>query len=174
MEGPFYGQARMVGIGTVNVNLQSHNYDFYPLLGKDDNSWALNYNGEKYHAGQKEKYVSFSLEKLKKLHIGVYYDGLHGTLCFEINGERHGVAYNNVYPAFELYPMLCASSAGTIMTLVQSHSNIVSLKAVCRGAIRMSVKDEDIHLLPLPTHLKNYITYRSNNTTKTGRGSDKL
>jgi hypothetical protein len=162
MEGPFYGQARMVGIGTKHVILQSHNYDFYPLLGKDDNSWALNYNGEKYHAGQKEKYVSIPLEKLKQLHVGVYYDGLHGTLCFEINGERYGVAYNNIYPDLELYPMLCASSAGTIMTLTQSHSTVVSLKAVCRGAIRMAVKEEDIRHLPLPNHLKNYLAFRSN------------
>lgn len=169
MDGPFYGQARMVGIGTIHVILQSHNYDFYPLLGKDDNSWALNYNGEKYHAGHKEKYVNVPLEKLKRLHIGVYYDGLHGTLCFEINGERYGVAYNNIYPDLELYPMLCASSAGTIMTLTQSHSTIISLKAVCRGAIRMAVKDEDIKHLPLPNHLKNYLAYRSNRTSSRER-----
>ena len=171
LDGPFYGQARMVGIGTAHVILQSHNYDFYPLLGKDDNSWALNYNGDKYHAGQKEKYVSIPLDKLKQLHVGVYYDGLHGTLCFEINGERFGVAYNNIYPDLELYPMLCASSAGTIMTLTQSHSAIISLKAVCRGAIRMAVKDGDIKHLPLPNHLKNYLAYRSNN--RSGREGKK-
>ena len=171
MDGPFYGQARMVGIGTQHVILQSHNYDFYPLLGKDDNSWALNYNGDKYHAGQKEKYVGLQLEKLKQLHIGVYYDGLHGTLCFEINGERHGVAYSNIYPDLELYPMLCASSAGTTMTLTQSHSTVMSLRAICRGAIRMAVKDEEIKLLPLPYHLKNYIAYRSNKASKESKKS---
>ena len=162
MDGPFYGQARMVGIGTKHVVLESHNYDFYPLLGKDDNSWGLNYNGEKFHAGRVEKYAPVQLEKLNSLQIGVYYNGLYGTLSFEINGEQFGVAYSNIYTDLELYPMLCASSAGTKMTLTQSHSSVVSLKAICRGVIRMALKDEnDVHFLPLPSHLKSYLSYRS-------------
>ena len=162
MDGPFYGQARMVGIGTRHVVMQSHNYDFYPLLGKDDNSWGLNYNGDKYHAGHVDKYANIQPEKLKQLQVGVYYDGLYGTLSFEINGEQFGMAYNNIYPDLGLYPMLCASSAGTTMALTQSHSSVISLKGICRGAIRMAVKNEkDIKRLPLPTHLKLYLTFRT-------------
>ena len=162
MTGPFYGQARMVGIGTKHVSLHSHSLDFYPLLGKDDNSWGLNYNGEKLHAGQVEKYAHMQLDKLSTLRVGVYYNGLYGTLAFEINGEQFGVAYSNIYTDLELYPMMCASSASTTMTLSQSQSVLISLKAVCRGAIRMAVDQEkDIDELPLPSHLKSYLRYRS-------------
>ena len=162
LKGPFYGQARQVGIGTKHTVLQSNSYDFYPLIGRDLCSWGMNYNGYKYHAGNKEVHVHVDQDLNDIIRIGVHYDSYYGALSFEVNGKSSGLAYANIVASMEPYPMLCASAAGTKMKLVQSCSSVMSLRALCRGVIRMEIsKDEDYDKLTLPAHLKSYLMYRT-------------
>lgn len=162
LKGPFYGQARQVGIGTKHTALQSNSLDFYPLIGRDLCSWGVNYNGYKYHAGNKKWHLHVDTDKSDIVRIGVHYDSYYGALAFEVNGKCSGLAYKNVVATMEPYPMLCASAAGTKMRLVQSCSSVMSLRGLCRGVIRMQISnDEDYDKLILPAHLKSYLMYHN-------------
>ena len=162
LRGPFHGKARQVGIGTKHTVLQSNNCDFYPLIGKDISSWGVNYNGYKSNAGRTKKHVTMDPDKYDVIRIGVYYDSYYGTVGFEVNGKSSGVAFENIHTNIDMYPMLCASAAGTQMRLVYSSSSVMSLKAISRGVIRSSVaKEKDMEELTLPTYLKSYLFYRS-------------
>ena len=168
MNGPFYGQTRMVGIGTKHAVLQSHQFDYYPLLGRDHSSWGLNYNGSLHHQGNTEQYVKLDPEKHEIMRIGVHYDAYYGVLSFDVNGRSHGVAFGNLVTSLDLYPMICASAANSVVKLTHCHSSVLSLKALCRGVIRMEILDEkDYEKLPLPAKIKAYLTYRSQSKEST-------
>lgn len=160
---PLHGQAKMVGLGTRNTPLHASHMDYYPIMGRDSGSWGLNYDGTLYHNGETRKYVTTIPSKgpeLQKLVIGVHYDAYYGTLSFEVDGVSCGLAYENVPPSLELYPMVCASSNNSAFTLLYSRSSVLSLKALCRGVIRMEVRDpKDIDKLPLPPHVKGYVAF---------------
>ena len=159
---PFHGQARAVGIGTKHTLLQSHHMDFYPLLGKDHCSWGFNYNGTVSHHGNTRQYTNIDPDKHEAICVGVHYDGYYGTLSFEINNKSYGVAFNNITPNLELYPMICASARNTEVELTECYSSVMSLRALCRGVIRMQITDEkDFDKLPLPAHIKAYVTFRA-------------
>ncbi len=165
LKGPFHGKARQVGIGTKNTALQSNNCDFYPLIGKDVSSWAVNYDGTKTNSGKSKKHVSVAPDKYSIMKLSVLYDSYYGTLAFEVNGRSSGLAYEKIHTNIDMYPMICGSAAGTQMRLVYSSSSVTSLKAIARGAIRMSIsKEKDIEELELPTILKSYLLYQSTKT----------
>ena len=160
INGPFFGQARVVGIGTGKTALQSNNLDFYPLIGKDLFSWGVNYDGDKIHGGKKEKYARVKPEECSAIQIGVHFDSYHGHLSFDFNGESHGIAFDKVITGINYYPMVCASAYNTKMELTQCCSSVMPLKALCRGVIRSHVTNErDFEKLVLPTSLKSYLVY---------------
>lgn len=172
LKGPFHGKARQVGIGTKHTALQSNSCDFYPLIGKDISSWGVNYDGLKSNAGKLKPYISINPDKYDIVRVGVHYDAYYGTVAFELNGKSSGLAYEDVHTNIDMYPMLCASAAGTQMRLVYSSSTVMSLKAISRGVIRLCMANEkDIEKLILPPHLKSYLAYQTNNKRKglTGR-----
>ena len=162
---PLHGQAKMVGLGTRNTPLQASHMDYYPIMGRDSGSWGLNYDGMLYHNGETRKYVTTIPPKgiePQKLLIGVHYDAYYGTLSFEVDGVSCGLAYQNVPPSLELYPMVCASSNNSTFTLLYSRSSVLSLKALCRGVIRMEIRDtKDFDKLPLPPHVRAYVAFSS-------------
>lgn len=161
-KGPFHGQARMVGIGTRHTHLQSRHMDYYPLLGKDDNSWALNYKGDVYHDGQRKQYVKkkdLDLDRITAIQIGVHYDAYSGIICFFVNGKTYGIAFQNIRTSLNLYPMICSSAVNSTITLTESFSCVVSLKALSRGVIRKFVSDCDVDKLRLPSHVKAYVKF---------------
>lgn len=167
LKGPFHGKARQVGIGTKHTALQSNNCDFYPLIGKDISSWGVNYDGYKSNAGSSKRHISLDPDKHDVIKVGVHYDSYYGTLAFEVNSKCSGLAYEKIHTNIDMYPMLCASAAGTQMRLVYSSSSVMSLKAIARGVIRSSlVSEKDTEKLTLPTHLKSYLSYRSNTKLK--------
>ncbi len=162
MIGPFFGKARMVGIGTKHTALQSNQYDFYPLIGKDTCSWGLNYTGETYHQSEIQQHVHLNPDQYRSIQIGVLYDSYYGTLSFDVNGKSCGIAFKNVVTSMELYAMACASAAKSVMHLMHTHSSVMSLKALCRGVVRMAVREEeDFSRLPLPEHLRAYLAFRT-------------
>ena len=162
MSGPFFGSARMVGIGTLEARLQNSRHDFSPLIGRDGSSWGFNYNGNVHHEGVgKEYYSELDPHKLDRLRVGVYYDSYYGNLAFYINGEGPGIAYEKIPTILEPFPMICSSGGKTSMQLIACWSSLVSLKALCRGTIRLYIrKSQDIQDLPLPAHLKAYIEFK--------------
>lgn len=167
MHGPFWGQARQVGIGTKSTSLQSNSYDYYPLIGKDMFSWGVNYNGQKSHGGSMVRHIHIDTDKHSTIRIGVHFDAYYGHLSFEFNGKSPGVAFDKVITSVDYYPMLCASAQGTEMKLTQCFSSVMSLKALCRGVIRNQItNDRDYDKLVLPNHLKAYLQYKTPKTHK--------
>ena len=162
MSGPFHGQARMVGVGNKCAPLQSASKDFYPLIGKDTNSWGFNYTGEIIHDSSPQPYIKLDSASFKDgLLVGVYYDSYYGNLSFSVNGRSPGIAFENVPFMIDLHPMIASSSANSTITLISSHSSVMSLKALCRGTVRMYTREEDIERLPVPPHIISYLTFKT-------------
>lgn len=162
MAKPFHGQARMVGVGNKYAPLQSASKDFYPLIGKDTNSWGFNYTGEVLHDSNRQPYIKLGPDALKNgLHVGVYYDSYYGNLAFSINGRSPGLAFKNIPFMIDLHAMISSSSANSTISLVSSHSSVMSLKALCRGTVRMYTKEESIEKLPVPPHIISYLMFRT-------------
>ena len=159
LKPPFFGQTRQVGVGTKDACMQGDHHDFAPLLGKAETSWGINYSGNKYHHGVEEKYVSIDPDQCESIIVGVLYDSYYGVLSFKLNGRSTGAAYD-IPPSTEVYPMLCSSSARSVMRLVYSSSSLMPLKALCRGVIRRSISCEDgYHELGLPSRVRAYVQY---------------
>ena len=158
MTGPFYGQARMVGLGTKSTTLHSSgSKDYYPLIGRDGGSWGLNFTGKIHHDGNEINYTIIDPSQ-ETIDIGVYYNSYYGTIVFSVNDKSLGVAFQNIPVVMDIYPMLCSSSRNSKMDLIYCHSSIVSLKSLCRGTIRLYLKnEEDINELPLPSSLMSYL-----------------
>jgi SPRY domain-containing SOCS box protein 3 len=162
MEAPFQGQARMVGLGDKTTRLQSSSKDFFPLIGRDVSSWGINYDGVILHDGNRLPYADVDTTHDKPLRIGVYYDSYHGYITFSIDDKNYGVAFNNVTIGLELFPMICSTSRNSNVKLIYSHSSIISLKALCRGSIRLYIKEiKDIESLPIPIHQKSYLLFKN-------------
>ena len=165
MDGPFQGQARMVGVGLHTTCLHSNSKDFYPLIGKDSGSWGFNYNGQTHHDSDFHEYASIDHSKrhITSMVVGVYYNSYFGSLVFSLEDESLGLAFDSIPSvAFELYPMVCSSSRNSKMELLQCGSSVCSLKSLCRGTIRLYLnkKQDDIQNLPIPSHLKAYLNFQ--------------
>ena len=154
MNTQFSNQA--VGLGTQATPLRSCHKEL--LLG-GHSSWALLSTGEICHSGRKRQYLDINSSKHSTKCIGVYYDAYYGTVAFSLGGFLQGVAFSNV-TVTEIYPMICASLAECTMTLTQSHSHFVSLKALCRGVVQQHVAVGDMDRLPLPWDLQAYVAFK--------------
>lgn len=162
MAAPFYGQARVVGVGNKCSRLNSASKDFYPLIGKDSNSWGFNYTGKILHDSDSTEYISLDESARKDgLHVSVYYDSYYGNLSFSVNGKCPGIAFENVPIVIDLYPMICSSSVSSNISLTSCHSSVISLKALCRGTVRMYMREKDIKELPLPPHIVSYLLFQT-------------
>ncbi len=162
MNSPFFGLARQIGIGTEQTPLKSDQYDFSPLIGKDQSSWGVNYDGSKFHGGKKDKYISIDPEKYDTIQVGVAYDSYYGTLSYRFNGKWSGVAFNRVVTNLNLYPMVCSSSGKSVFKLTHCCSVVVSLKGLCRGVVRQNIQDDkDYDKLSVPSHIKAYLLHKS-------------
>lgn len=162
MTPPIYGQARMVGIGDRYTRLHSSPQDFYPLIGRDCSSWGLNYTGKTLHDGVKRDYITDTHNIMSLLKMGLYFDSYFGNIAFMMNDKHYGIAFKNISLTVDLYPMISATSRDSQIKLTYNHSSIISLKALCRGTIRLYVsEDKDINSLPIPSHLKAYLMFKS-------------
>lgn len=124
----------MIGIGTDNVNIESHSYKFSSFLGLDDQTWGFSYRGLAQHQGRLKYYGrKFSRGCI----IGVHLDLERGCLEFSINRKSLGVAYTNIRldRTVKIYPMVCSTSAKTTIKLINSQSVKSSLQFFCMNAI---------------------------------------
>lgn len=103
-----YGTSIMFGIGTEKAR-QNAPIEFLDLLGEDDQSYGLSYDGNIYFDGKKQKFC----EKLRNesinshIIIGILFNGPKRCLTYFVNGEKLGTAFNNMQLNNKIfYPMI--------------------------------------------------------------------
>ena len=90
-----YGNAAVIGIATINFDIESATCSYDSGLGKDQNgeSWGYNYNGGWMHQSRvtfcQKKHPRWGLGSI----IGVLLDRWKGTLEYYLNREPLGVAF---------------------------------------------------------------------------------
>lgn len=164
MYPPFYGRARMVGIGTSFTHLESADLDYNPVIGRDQYSYGINYTGHVHHRGQETEYApDLDASALDKLTIAVLFDTLSHSLSFQINGRPYSVAFRGIDPSMEFFPMACATARNCTIQLTASRSAVATLKNLCRKALRDHLRQDTTRLqrLPLPPKLLAYLQFLS-------------
>ncbi|XP_058832049.1 SPRY domain-containing SOCS box protein 3 [Topomyia yanbarensis] len=145
----------MLGIGTENVDLQSHLFKFSSVLGLDDQSWGYSYRGLTQHNGQLKYYgKKFSQGRI----IGVYVDLHRGILEFYLNRRSQGHAYLNIPRDGNvlIYPMVCSTSAKSSLKLINAASFADSLVFSCMKIISKYPKLlEQVNAIPGLRQLAN-------------------
>lgn len=152
-----FGTSMMFGIGTKNARL--HVDAFVNMLGEDKESWGLSHKGYIWHNGTFQFYTKPFPEN-KPTTIGIYFDGIAGTLTYYKDNESLGVAYKDLNKITEpLYPMVCSTAAKTQMALGVMKRGHVSLQDICRATIVKNLKNESqVDQLELPLSLKRFIS----------------
>lgn len=133
MSTDVYGTDMMVGIGTGNVDLEKYTHTFVSFLGLDNESYGLSYSGSIHHNGEFKPYAqTFG----KGDRIGVHVNLWSGTLEYYLNSKPLGVAFTNLNPKINYYPMICSTSARSGMTLTYSNSykHNLQFNAICKLA----------------------------------------
>ena len=116
----------MLGIGTKQSRL--HVDAFINMLGEDSQSWGLSHKGLLWHNGLHRGYTRPFKENVATT-IGLYFDGVAGTLTYFKDGVSLGVAFTGLDKITEpLYPMICSTAAKTEMSLGVMRREFVSLQ----------------------------------------------
>ena len=91
--------------------------------------------------------------------VGVFFDGLEGTLSFYKDNTCLGVAFNDLQKVSKpLYPIVCSTAAKTEMMLGVLKRDFISLQDRCRASILTCItQEQQIDNLQLPVSLKKYI-----------------
>lgn len=147
----------MIGVGTLNVNLNKFRSQFCSILGKDADSWGMSYFGTLHHDGKTKEYTN----KFERgAVIGCHLDLWMGTLAFYRNGEPLGIAFDGLLGK-KLYPVISSTAARTRMTLLCSYTTGFSLQYLCCKEIsrNISYAPDLIADLPIPSGIKRYISW---------------
>ena len=149
-----FGTCMAVGIGTKKARLSSPN--FMNLIGMDNNSWGYNHKGELWHNNESRKWTC-RYNKYRPSVIGVYFDGIAGTLSFIRDGHYMGVAFNGLQNIKQdLYPMVCSTAARSTMSLGVMRREFASLQERCCQKILKKIScHAHIHELKIPATLKS-------------------
>ncbi|XP_031623808.1 SPRY domain-containing SOCS box protein 3-like [Contarinia nasturtii] len=152
-----FGTSMMFGVGTANVRLNANM--FVNMLGEDENGWGLSHKGLVWHGGFTYKFSEPFIENEATV-IGIYFDGLNGTLTYYKDGRCLGVAFHDLNKIGEpLYPIVISTSAKTEMVLTETRRDFPSLKDRCRGEILKHIKQKsNLENLGLKNHeVVNYL-----------------
>ncbi|XP_071964572.1 SPRY domain-containing SOCS box protein 3-like [Antedon mediterranea] len=152
-----FGTSMMVGIGTKQA--RTHVDAFVNLLGENNMSWGLSHKGLIWHNGTSQIYTKPFTEN-KSTTIGVYFDGMQGTLSYYQDGVFIGVAFDGLDAVTEeIYPMISSTAAKTIMTLASAWREMTTLQDRCRMVLMRNLKgsSQDVENLNLPRSLKAYL-----------------
>ena len=152
-----FGTSMMFGIGTKNARL--HVDAFVNMLGETVDSWGLSHKGILWHNGNHRRYTDSFKENISTT-IGIYFDGLAGTLTYYKDGVNLGEAFTGLEKVQEpLYPIICSTAAKTEMALGVTKREFVSIQDRCRSVILKHLNHEDqIEQLELPKTLKLFIS----------------
>ncbi|KAH8405259.1 hypothetical protein KR222_000694 [Zaprionus bogoriensis] len=138
----------MFGIGTDNVNLEQFKFHFVSALGTNAQSWGYSYNGKIQHCGDQLPYgQKFSQGCL----VGIFLDRTRGHLEFYLNRRSLGVAYTNVPtdPHIKVYPMVCSTAAKSVIRLINSTSQPVTLQLrAFQSLAKQPEKLEELRQMP--------------------------
>ena len=148
-----FGTSMSVGVGTKKARVWSQS--FLNMVGEDENSWGLNHKGELWHGGECRLWTF----PHKPCTIGVYFDGVAGTLSYYRDGVCLGVAFTGFLEVKEsLYPIVCSTAARTTMCLSVKKREFFSLQDRCRQSIIQHLPHKEyIQDLEIPTILKSYL-----------------
>ena len=136
----------MFGIGTKKARL--HVDAFVNMLGENSESWGLSHKGILWHASNNRQYTKSFKENISTT-IGLYFDGIAGTLTYYKDGVNLGVAFSGLADIEEpLYPIICSTAVKTEMALGVTKREFISIQDRCRAVIlrhlnhQMSVQDK--------------------------------
>lgn len=146
----------MFGVGTKKARL--HVDAFVNMLGEDDQSWGLSHKGFLWHSGKHRQYTKPFRENVATT-VGIFFDGIAGTITYFKDGVSLGVAFNGLEEVTEpLYPIVCSTAAKTEMSLGIMKREFVSIQDRCRSVIlRQLTHESQIEELELPRTLKQFI-----------------
>ena len=146
----------MFGIGTKKARL--HVDAFVNMLGEDTNSWGMSHKGLLWHGGKHRQYTKPFQENVATT-VGVFFDGLEGTLSFYKDNTCLGVAFSGLQEVSKpLYPIVCSTATKTEMTLGVLKRDFISLQDRCRASILTCLtQEQQIDNLQLPVSIKKYI-----------------
>ncbi|KAG4070369.1 hypothetical protein HA402_006511 [Bradysia odoriphaga] len=149
------GTDLMVGVGTDKVDFSSCKYKYTSLLGLCNQSWGYSYRGLAQHNGRLKyygkRYSSLCI-------VGVYLDLRHrciefylnrrfvlsfgtgrviSTFCLFFACRPQGTAYRQIKidEDADVYPMVCSTSAKSIVRLINATSFAESLQYLCMKVI---------------------------------------
>lgn len=151
-----FGTSMMFGIGTKKARL--HADSFTNLIGEDANSWGLSHKGLLWHAGARTHYTKPFRENVHTV-IGIYFDGIAGTLSYYKDKKCLGVAFRGLHQVKEpLYPIICSTAAKTEMVLSTTRRDYINLQDRCRSVIvKLIKKKKDLEELYVPTRIRNFL-----------------
>ncbi|KAL3281724.1 hypothetical protein HHI36_004928 [Cryptolaemus montrouzieri] len=151
-----FGTSMMFGIGTKKARI--HADSFTNLLGEDANSWGLSHKGLLWHDGTRTHYTKPFRENVHTV-IGLYFDGVAGTLTYYKDKKCLGVAFRGLHEIKEpLYPIICSTAAKTEMVLHSMRRDFINLQDRCRAAIIKLVKSKkDLDKLYVPPRIRCYL-----------------
>ncbi|PNF20498.1 hypothetical protein B7P43_G06270 [Cryptotermes secundus] len=137
---PLCGTDVMIGVGTDKVDLVASEFQFFSLLGSDEESWGYSYKGYIQHKGKMQPYGRpYGCGSI----IGVHLDMWKGTLQFYLNRKPLGVAFSSL-GGQTLYPMLSSTAAKTALKVIYCSSlpstlQLLSLKSLSTDSEMMKI-----------------------------------
>lgn len=144
----------MFGIGTRNARVSS--IDTKHLIGETDQSWGLDNLGQVWHKGQKRPYVPpFGGPSV----IGIYFNGIQGTLSFSVDGYCPQIAFEGLNDVKEdLFPMIGSTIYKSELFMIRQKKDYTSLLDMCRSVItKRIVHPNQCRMLELPLELEDYV-----------------
>ena len=112
-----------------------------------------------WHGGRNKQYIKPFRENIATT-IGLFFDGVSGTLTYYKDGQCLGTAFTGLNEVTEpLYPIVCSTAAKTEMSLGQLKRDFQSLQDRCRATILSHLThEEQIDKLKLPIRIKTFIS----------------
>ncbi|CAH2048881.1 unnamed protein product, partial [Iphiclides podalirius] len=140
-----YGTDIMVGMGTDRMNVPDSEYKFTSLLGQDEESYGLSYQGPVRHNAME---LRDSPGFCRGTIVGVRVDMWLGTLEFYLNRQRQGICIYNLRRHDSLFPMISSTAAQSSMRLIYAASWRASLLVDAAKVLASSVRKESKVRLP--------------------------
>ncbi|XP_031623310.1 SPRY domain-containing SOCS box protein 3-like [Contarinia nasturtii] len=152
-----FGTSMMFGVGTEDARLHANKFE--NMLGEDENGWGLSHKGLVWHGGIAYRFTEQFNENEATV-IGIYFDGLNGTLTYYKDGRCLGVAFRGLNKVEKpLYPIIISTAAKTEMVVSETRRDFPSLQDRCRAEILKHIKQKsELDKLELPTVIVSYLS----------------
>ena len=166
----FNGTSLMFGICTQEAPLYHPQYK--KIIGSDKNGWGLDYySGCLYHNGvevekQYLQHLNTECQNSTRCNVckgfrilGLYFDGIEGTLTYYINGVSLGIAFSGFEKVSnKLFPVVSATAIRTMILIHTQKRDFCSLEERCRAVISSNLTyKSQIDQLELPQRVKHSI-----------------